>query len=565
MAQKSRFLNRLPKANDILQSLDSGLVLQPSIVSKGRSSRTNSIDDEDNIPEAVLDYGSTIQSPTSDLTNELLEGLAATDEIGDAIQRITSYIVIVPEIGTSFAYPQLNDSFDVEPEQRDALMTAINQHWKILEDLMFSTFSSLTIGIHEFINNWFTYGELFYGIVRDKPNGNILKIIWSTEPFLQKTDRDGSVYYDSSDGLYHFWDVNDIISLKYTEINKFHKSYVGSLRYAYNTYKSIERTRIANAIMAAQFRSIYTVPTKGLGKIKARQRLSTVMGLYKRNINIDKSSGEVLVNGENTYPVNTELWISETSSGSVRIENPGDGNPQLNDTELVEYFFRRFYKQAKLPVSKYEAVNTGYLNGLSELDEDERQFRLAIAKHRSVLAKFFISLLWRLLEPLKEFTGRNDIRNALIFTFYDEPEHKTNEELLDGIGDRLDKVNSIIDKYTETLEKSGFGKSQILARCNVLRFKLLSKYLPDILEQTKEDYRNVPEQETSGTDDGSDFDSFNSSDDFGESDFSSAFGDDWSSESGYDDGNDSMDDWSDDDISNEVNFDSWNFDETDNW
>lgn len=537
--------NRLGTANALISLLEPNGGFQPSnVVSGQRVAKSTNLTDEEANPEQFIQK--SIDSTTTDLviSPAMLKALAQTDEISDLLQRLVSYIAIAPDLGSSFAYVDFLPGYSLPAEQQSKVIDDLQRHWLFIQDKLFSNSASLSLGISNLLSLWLTHGTLYIAIIREAQYQTVIDIHVQTVPLQEHKYGSDKSYWTTDNGdCQKIWEKEDIIVLDYSAINAYTVSFVASLMRTYNMFISVERTRVANAIMAAQFRSIYTVPTTGLGKIKARQKLSSVMALYKRDVRIDQHTGEVTVNGQNTYPVNTELWVSETSSGSVKIENPGDGNPQLNDTALVEYFMRKFYRHGKLPMSKYEAVDAGYLNGLADIDEDERQFKLFVQNCRSVVGKAFLKLIWRLIAVLPDYAGRDDLFNHLCMIWYNEPEHKSPSELLDGLSDIMDRINGMLDKYKTLLEKSGFNDRAVTARLNVLRVKLMRKYCPDLLEQTQEDYRAVPESESANDANEQDYnndidanDSMTSSDfdDWSDSQWDSEFsgpdtmGDDWS-------------------------------------
>lgn len=549
---------RLKQSNALISMLEPGGGFQPSQVKTGISRRLSgqNVTDEEACPEEAISKGTVYNNEATVITPQMLEAIAATDEVSDVLERISSYIAVTPTVGTSFAYMDFVEDFRLPIAQHEATIDDMQRHWQIAQDMLFSKAASLSRGIQNFIIRWLTLGTLYIAIVRKKQKGIVIDIHVQEEPLSKRTDRYNNEYWVTDcDQL--IWEKDDIFVLSFSELNRYATSFTASVMRSYNLFRSVERTRVANAIMSAQFRSVYTVPTAGLGKVKARQKLSSVMSLYKRDIRIDDATGNITVNGENTYPVNTELWVAETSQGAVKIDNPGDGNVNLNNMDMPQYFMRKFYKRAKLPMSKYEAVDSGYLSGLSEIDEDERQFKRFITDCQSVLAKVFTGLTFRLMSGLKQYVGRDDIKQNMTMNWYAEPKHETPSEELDGENEKLSKVKDLLDNYKDTLEAAGFNERQQTARINVLRIKLMRKYCPELLEQTLEDYRNVPEEESTnddsddwGNDDYGDSDATGSDDDFGDwsdDDFNSNFdsNDDW-------DGN-----WSDDsDFSDESDWSS---------
>lgn len=537
---------RLGTANSLLTVLEPNGGFQPSQVTRGSRmyKDAKNVTDEDAMPEIAIQKNNRYDSTVA-FTPEILEALASSDEISDLLDRLTSYIAIQPDLGSSFAYADLLPTDEFDSEFKEKLITDMQRHWQIAQDLMFASSSSRSLGIKQFLLKWLTYGTVYIGIIRETINGKVIDMHVQFTPFTEQKLSNDEHYWKTDLGQF-IWEQEDVFVLDFSEINPYIVSYVGGLMRSYNLFKTIERTRIANAIMSAQFRSVYTVPTAGLGKVKARQKLSTIMALYKRDVRINDSTGQVTVNGENSYPVNTEIWTAETSSGAVKIDTPSDGNVNLNSMDMPEYFMRRVYKKAKMPMSKYEAVDASYLSGLSNNDEDDRQFALYIQSIRTVLSKLFCSIIWRLMQPIKDYVGRNDIPAYMTLSWYNEPEHKTPEDVLDGISETFDKIQGVLDKYKEQLTECGFASAQIQARLNVLRVKLMRKFCPDMLEQTLEDYSNVPEEEQTDNDtaNDSDFgdDSWDNADEGGTEDFADWGDDDWSNS--FDKEDNAGDDWS---------------------
>jgi hypothetical protein len=342
-----------------------------------------------------------------------------------------------------------------------------------------------------------TFGKIWACIVRDPKQPNeISKIVLQTTEPETKTDANGykHIYTVDSDLVLT---GEDVILLQYTEIDVYVVSYVASLLRSFNIYRTIERTRIANAVMSATFRKVYTVPTNGLGKVKAKQRLSTIMGMYRRQVTYDDRSGEIKVNGENNYPINTEIWMAGTAAGDLRIDSGGsDAEVTLNNLDLVEYVARKFYKRAKLPMSKYEAVDAGYLSGIGELDEDERQFKLLISKFRAVIGKFFIKILWRAIEKNTDIVGDNKLKDIYekyaYLSFFDEIKSETPLEQLDNLSDALSKVEDVLDTYQKTLENAGCPENLQKGLLNALRRRLTLQYCPAIVNNKEIDMSMVP-------------------------------------------------------------------------
>jgi hypothetical protein len=351
---------RLGNAGALLRALEPDGGFQPSQVTTGISRRLGSknVTDEEAVPEQFIEANKTNDGLQKQaITPEMLEALAATDEISDVLQRLCSYIAIVPDIGSSFAYMNFLPKYKANIDIRERTINDMQRHWQIVQDFLFANSASLQLGIDKLISQWLTYGKIYFAIIRETKFGKIIDIHTQLTDFKSRKSRDGE--YWETDFKQFIWEKEDMFVLDWHEMSMYTMSYVAGLMRTYNFWRTTERTRVANAVMTAQFRSFYTVPTQGLGKTKARQKMSSVMGLYKREIKIDDTTGETSINGQNSYPVNTELWVAETTNGSVKIENPGDGNVSLNNTDLPQYFMRKYYKQAKLPLSKYEAVDSG--------------------------------------------------------------------------------------------------------------------------------------------------------------------------------------------------------------
>jgi hypothetical protein len=122
--------------------------------------------------------------------------------------------------------------------------------------------------------------------------------------------------------------------------------------------------------------------------------------------------------------------------------------------------------------------------------------------------------------------------------FYDEPEHQTSSEELDGIGDKLDRIEGLLDKLKTSLESSGGGQKYVQARLNWTRAKLMRKFVPELCADNVQDFRNVENSDAAMSDD--DYSST-----AGEDSWMSSGSDDWGSSGSGDFSDFSNDDWED--------------------
>lgn len=492
-------------------------------------------DKEDyHLPEDGL-VAQNIKANNKGISPQDLANLAAQDEISAVLKRIASYIAVQSKVTNEFSTVSLDTKYlkDKSSDITSKDTEAVKDAWTTVQKLLWT---HPQLGIHSLLIDWMTFGKLHFCIIR-KADKSIDKItVGTTAPAIQKKKLSGQkqeTYYLDQFGN-RVADKTDIVTLDWSALANNGVSYVHSLQRSFNMMRSVERSRIANAIMASQFRTVYTVPTKGLSKGQSRQRLSKIHSMWKRDIRLDDQSGSVTVNGNNAWPINTELWSSETGSGRPTADNPGDGNPDLNNTELIEYFAKKYYKQTGLPLSKYEAVDMSYLGDISEIDEDERQFKLTIAAYRLILSDVFKSLMKIVLADNKDYAGNTALFEAIIMTFNDEVIDEDLTEVIDKILMTLEKVLEVVDKFKALMEESSTIKEEEqTVRLAKFRNKMIAKYCPELYQydelvevlaimagETIEDIKANAGLDDTNADEDMDSDSFDNTD-FNDSDASS--------------------------------------------
>jgi hypothetical protein len=435
-------IRRLIKANSVLDKLEPSGGLTASAI--------RYTDGEDDNPDAfVQGQDGSNKSSTVALTvsREELESLAREPELISIVGRITSYVVIKPKTSSMFASMQVDNTNSVTDNIQDVDLVnkKIQDTWSGIQKLLWSN----AYNCHNLLSDLYSFGKIYAYVLKDNTNTVTSIEVSVQEPKESKGARGKKEFLTPSGVVIPF---ENIVTVSYNSIDNHAESYLSYIRAPFRLYKVIERTRVANAIMSAQFRSIYGVPTTKLTKNKARARLSTIYSKWKRDIRLNMTTGDVTINGKTDWPVNSELWTSVTSSGAPTVTNPGDGNPALANMDIVQYFNKKFYKLSKLPISKYEAVDMSYLGDISQSDEDERQFNLFISKNREVLTEFFISIVLTCLKGDQVIPS--NCKDIMAMTFHDEVDDNKLDSELEKQTERLDKINAVVAKVREIMDLS---------------------------------------------------------------------------------------------------------------
>lgn len=174
-------------------------------------------------------------------------------------------------------------------------------------------------------------------------------------------------------------------------------SYLEGLTRSFNMLRQLENSRIMWNIQNAQKRIKIVAPIGTMAPDRAKARLSQLKAMYNEDTSIDERSGEVTVNGQPKFSF-TKTYIFPSAEGSqTEISEMGVDGYDMNSTEQLKYFWRRFILETKIPPNRFLAdpSQTGTsLTDDSNITREEYAFSRFISRLQATFKEVLLKPLW---------------------------------------------------------------------------------------------------------------------------------------------------------------------------
>jgi hypothetical protein len=221
--------------------------------------------------------------------------------------------------------------------------------------------------------------------VEKKPDGTRETIWWQYygETVRQRKLLDAQVIYIS------YAKANTVSRVSYTE----------RLIRSYNLLKIMEHSRIIWNVMNAQYRIKMTVPIGSKAPQKAKETLGELMSVYKEDIKLDTTSGELSINGRPDIQFYKNYLFPQQGGESVKIETLNAQGPNLNIMDSVVYFYNKLRQDSKIPYNRFSSrfgvgSNNVFKTGADGAERDEVRFAKFITRLRSIFQEIIVKPLW---------------------------------------------------------------------------------------------------------------------------------------------------------------------------
>ena len=191
-----------------------------------------------------------------------------------------------------------------------------------------------------------------------------------------------------------------IIYISYAKANVVSRvSYTERLIRSYNLLKIMEHSRIIWNVMNAQYRIKMTVPIGSKAPQKAKETLGELMSVYKEDIKLDTSSGELAINGRPDLQFYKNYLFPQQGGESVKIETLNAQGPNLNIMDSVVYFYNKLRQDSKIPYNRFSSrfgvgSNNVFKTGADGAERDEIRFAKFITRLRSIFQEIMVKPLW---------------------------------------------------------------------------------------------------------------------------------------------------------------------------
>lgn len=201
-------------------------------------------------------------------------------------------------------------------------------------------------------------------------------------------------------------------------------SYLERLVRSFNMLRTLENSRIIWNVWNAQMRVKILVPIGSQSEAKARTRLSELRGMYKEELNIDDTSGEVTYNGSPSFNFAKTFIIPTKNGETTEIGGFQPEGYDLSNVESLKYFWLRFVIETKVPQSRFSSQLTGeggenpWGSGTESANRDEIRFSYFINRIRSIFQEALLKPLWiQFILKHPEFEKDQVLRSSIGLNF----------------------------------------------------------------------------------------------------------------------------------------------------
>jgi hypothetical protein len=191
-----------------------------------------------------------------------------------------------------------------------------------------------------------------------------------------------------------------VIYISYAKANTASRtSYTERLIRSYNLLKIMEHSRIIWNVMNSQFRIKMTVPIGSKSPQKAKETLGELMSVYKEDIKLDTTSGELAINGRPDLQFYKNYLFPQQAGNSVKVETINAQGPNLNIMDSVVYFYNKLRQDSKIPYNRFSArwgVGAGnpFKIPADGSERDEVRFSKFVTRLRSIFQEIVVKPLW---------------------------------------------------------------------------------------------------------------------------------------------------------------------------
>lgn len=342
---------------------------------------------------------------------DFLRRFAMNGEIEHVVEVIADETIIIDDSGY-FAYPNTRKLKSVlKAEKAKEIIDNLNESYKkVYYAFGFNTGHDGWHYVKKFLIDGFLAFEIIYDGEGDEDAKNILGFKEldpvTLEPEMRINEDDGMPYrvwiqfrgdaerqrtLVDSNVIYISWARGNFIS---------RLSYVERLVRSFNMLRTLENSRIIWNIINAQHRMKIVVPVGTQSEVKARTRLSQLRGMYKEDITIDYHSGEVAIDGTPNFSFAKQYIIPSKDGTQTEIDSMAPGGYDLSDTTALNYFWKRFIIETKVPKDRFslagseESSGSNWTTGGEGIAREEIRFSYFINRIRSMFQELLLKPTW---------------------------------------------------------------------------------------------------------------------------------------------------------------------------
>lgn len=225
-----------------------------------------------------------------------------------------------------------------------------------------------------------------------------------------------------------------------------------------NNLQLIEDSSVIYRMVRAPERRAFYVDCGRLNTKQTEQHIQALMNNYKNQLNYNVETGEIN-NGREFMAMTEDFWLPRQNGKQTEIETlPGGAN--LDQIEDIVYFYKKFLKSLKVPVSRYEENGTIGLGRSSEINRDELKFgkyirRLLVQFSEILKSSLRAQILIKNILTIEEW---NQIENNINFEF-NKDSYFTELKEMEILNEKLSACGNIEDYIGKYFSKKYVQKN----------------------------------------------------------------------------------------------------------
>jgi len=149
---------------------------------------------------------------------------------------------------------------------------------------------------------------------------------------------------------------NQVIVIKYDNIPGIYKtsSYLKGIIRNFNLMRATENSSVGWYIMYSMFRLKMIIPVGSKTSPKVKEALRKVTSRYTEQLYVSNDAGYVKMNGSTNIPYGKNIVFPKRNNVSPEIDSIKYQGPDISRMELPEYFKKNFWRDSKLPFSRFD-------------------------------------------------------------------------------------------------------------------------------------------------------------------------------------------------------------------
>lgn len=175
-------------------------------------------------------------------------------------------------------------------------------------------------------------------------------------------------------------------------------SYLEGLVRSYNLLRQLENAHVIWNIQNSQKQLKINVPVGTLNDARAQNRVSEIIADYNEEVIIDDESGEVTINGTPKFSFNKLYVFPQRDGQSTTIEEFGGEGYDMNTTESLQYYWRKFILESQVPANRFvlniSSPPSNQLNVDASVTREEYAFARFIQRVQAIFRDILLKPVW---------------------------------------------------------------------------------------------------------------------------------------------------------------------------